>query len=313
MEFFYEEQVACIEDDKINDSHTKETGSTENTENNELQSRDDKTNEAFQKLEEEVNKRYEKTTSAFKKLVIEKDDGIEINLPISNETTETAQKYLKKLDENIHSVESLAQSYWSKMKTKNFWSGFSSFDNAAENDSNDKDESSKENEIAVGGNRTEAELRTLSKDKSVYLDNKMDLQLDPFDVDEKTEEICSILQGDKDISKSMNDIVPHKISYKDFWHIYFLQRNKILDKESKRKEILSKKEKETEEKEVEWDDEEEEDDDDKVEAVADNKSKGETKVAVSQEGLKDVSDHVGLANKDESKDDDDDDDDDDWE
>lgn len=60
-------------------------------------------------------------------------------------------------------------------------------------------------------------------------------------------------------------------------------------------------------------DEEEEEDDDKVEAVADNKSKGETKVAVSQEGLKDVSDHVGLANKDESKDDDDDDDDDDWE
>ena len=120
MEFFYEEQVACIEDDKINDSHTKETGSTENTENNELQSRDDKTNGAFQKLEEEVNKRYEKTTSAFKKLVIEKDDGIEINLPISNETTETAQKYLKKLDENIHSVESLAQSYWSKMKLRIF-------------------------------------------------------------------------------------------------------------------------------------------------------------------------------------------------
>ena len=57
MEFFYEEQVACIEDDKISNSHTKETGSTGNTENNELQSRDDKTNEAFQKLEEEVNKR----------------------------------------------------------------------------------------------------------------------------------------------------------------------------------------------------------------------------------------------------------------
>lgn len=305
MEFFYEEQVASIEDDKTSDSSTKEGGSTEHNEDNEFQSRDDKTNEAFQKLEEEVNKRYEKTTNAFKKLVVEKDDGIEINLPISNETTEAAQKYLKKLDENIHNVESLAQSYWSKMKTKNFWSGFSDANNSTNNDHNDEGESSKENEIAVGGNRTEAELRTLSRDKSIYLGNKMELQREPFDVDEKTEEICLILQNDKDISKLMNDIVPHQISYKNFWNIYFLQRNKILEKESKRKEILSKKEKETEEKEVEWDDEDE--DEDEEEAADDNKPEEEAKADVPEKELNYVNGHGGIADKDE------DDDDDDWE
>ena len=216
MEFFYEEQVANIEDSKTNGSQ-EENESIEHNENNGFHSRDDKTNEAFQKLEEEVNMRYEKTTSAFKKLVVEKDDGIEINLPISNETTEAAQKYLKKLDDNIHNVESLAQSYWSKMKTKTFWSGFSGIDDTTNNDSANKGENSKENEIAVGGNRTDAELRILSRDKSIYLSNKIDLQQEPFDVDEKTEDICSILQNDKDISKLMNDIVPVSYTHLDVY------------------------------------------------------------------------------------------------
>lgn len=301
MDFFYEEQVANLEDSYSNNPHTKEAEPSEHNENGELQSRDDKTNEAFQMLEEEVNKQYEKTTSVFKKLVVEKDDGIEINLPISNETTEAAQKYLKKLDENIHNVENLAQSYWSKMKTKTFWSGFGSVNNTIKNNSVDIGQDLKEKEIAVGGNRTEAELRTLTKDESIYLDNEMDLKEESFDVDEKTDEICLILQNDKDISKLMNDIVPHQISYKDFWHIYFLQRNRILDKETKRKEILSKKEKEAVEEEVNWDDEDEE-----IEGEAGARRENETKVEEPKREIEQV-------NNNETYGDENDDDDDDWE
>ncbi|CAI4056528.1 hypothetical protein SUVZ_02G1970 [Saccharomyces uvarum] len=304
MDFFYEEQVANIEEGNLNDqkehSNEESAASTERNTNSGVQGRDVKTNEAFQKLEEEVNKQYEKTTSAFKKLVVEKDDGIEINIPISDETTEAAQKYLKKLDDNIHNVENLAQSYWSKMKTKSFWSGFGSTNNRANNDSADNVEGLEEKEIAVGGNRTEAELRTLSREKSVYLDSKLDLEKELFDVDEKTDEICLILQGDKDIARLMNDIVPHQISYKNFWNMYFSEKNRILDKESKRKEILFKKEKEAE---IGWDDEDEE-----IEAEASTKNEDEAKVEDPKKEVEEVNKDGG-----NDEDDDDDDDDDDWE
>ncbi|CAI1819525.1 hypothetical protein SEUBUCD646_0B01980 [Saccharomyces eubayanus] len=309
MDFFYEEQVANIEGGRLSnqkESSTEESvDATERNSNSGVQGRDVKTNEAFQKLEEEVNKQYEKTTSAFKKLVVEKDDGIEINIPISDETTEAAQKYLKKLDDNIHNVENLAQSYWSKMKTTSFWSGFGSINDTTDDASADNFEGLEEKGIAVGGNRTEAELRTLSKDRSVYLNNKMDLEKEPFDVDEKTDEICLILQGDKDIARLMNDIVPHKISYKNFWNIYFSEKNRILDKESKRKEILLKKEKEAE---VAWDDEDEE-----IEAGASLKNEDEAKVEEPKKEVEEEKKDGGNGEDDDGDDDDDDDDDDDWE
>lgn len=72
-------------------------------------------NKYFDELEDKVTQQYEKTSNVLKKIVKERDDGIELNLGLDPETSAKAQEYIQKLDENLQSVEKLAQSYWSKM------------------------------------------------------------------------------------------------------------------------------------------------------------------------------------------------------
>lgn len=249
MEFFYEEQALA------NDPHKKED-------------HDEKTEEAFHKIEEEVNKKYEDTTKALKNFVGEAEDGVKLNLPIDSEVSERAQRYLGQLDSNLQNVEKAAQGYWTKVSNPGFWSNVSNNlsnrfeqmiqlgeDRAEGGGTDDREGTS----TVVGGNRTETELKMLSTDKSIYLDNDYP-GLKDFDADSKTEEISQILEKNKDLANLMNAIVPQEISYKDFWNVYFIQRQRIFEMENTRRKILENKESNKEE-EIGWD--EEEDDSDK--------------------------------------------------
>ncbi|QLQ79574.1 hypothetical protein HG537_0C02210 [Torulaspora globosa] len=239
MEFFYDEQAVANAEPS-----TKQ--------------RDDKTEQVFNKLEDEVSKQYERTASAFKRMVGEDTDGVKMNLGLNPEVSQTAQRYLRQLDDNLQGVEKVALNYWNKVSDAGFWPSVtgklgSSLDKIVKLDEPQADEKlGSKGSGAAGGNRTEAELKALSTNRALYLDRKTVPGQD-FDADAKTEEIAKILETDKDMANLMNEIVPESISYNEFWRIYFDERQKILDNEGKRREILS--EKKAQEEEIGWDDE----------------------------------------------------------
>ncbi|CAR29359.1 hypothetical protein ZYGR_0AD00390 [Zygosaccharomyces rouxii] len=301
MEFFYEEQALA------NDPHKTED-------------HDEKTEKVFNKLEDEVSKRYDETAKAFKGFVAEAEDGVKLNLPLDPAVSEKTQRYLGQLDSNLQNVEKFAQGYWTKVSNPGFWSNVTNnlgnkFEQIVQlgeerGEDMDKGTDKESSKTVVGGNRTETELKTLSTDESLYLNNKLSLPED-FDADSKTQEISQILEKDMDLANLMNGIVPQEISYKDFWNIYFTQKQRILEMETTRRKILESKETNKEE-EIAWD--EEEDDNDKQdeepviikkEDTADNDNIKKEKQTSNEESK---TGKVG-ANANEN----DDDDDDDWE
>lgn len=301
MEFFYDEQAVANEEALVKEN-------------------DGKTEEAFHKLEDEVNKQYEKTTSALKNLVEESEDGVRINLPLDSAVSEKAQRYLQQLDSNLQSVETLAQNYWTKVANPGFWSTMTGtlgdkLERVVQVSGSPEVKTEEPNEAtqaAVAGNRTDAELRELSRNKGIYLEHTMTLATN-FDVDAKTDEIARLLEQDKDLAKLMNEIVPQGITYKDFWNVYFLQRKRILDMEDKRKRILENKVAE-EEEEVGWDDDMEEGEVDEDESVI---VINEDSTIENQHNLdgktKEVVAKIETTDKAEEEENEGDDDDDDWE
>ncbi|CDF90065.1 uncharacterized protein ZBAI_07033 [Zygosaccharomyces bailii ISA1307] len=240
MEFFYDEQALASEQPST-------------------AKHDEKTEEAFNKLEDEVSKQYDKTAQALKKFVAESEDGVKLNLPLDPETSLKAQRYLGQLDSNLQNVEKVAQGYWTKVSNPGFWSSMTnSLSSKLEQVVRVNDEELNQNasKAVVGGNRTESELRALSTDKSIYLDNKSAAPAS-FDVDDKTEEISKILEKDKDLANLMNEIVPQSIPYKDFWNTYFTLRQKIFEMENNRRKILEGKQ-DSKDEEIAWDEEEDE-------------------------------------------------------
>lgn len=238
MEFFYDEQAVANE----------ETSG---------KNHDERTDQVFHKLEDEVSKQYQRTTNVLKQMVKEDEQGVKVNLPLDPEVSETAQRYLKQLDNNLHNVENLALNYWTKVSDAGFWPSVTEKLGSKLEQLVSLDESpsgpQQSGKGAAGGNRTEAELRALSTDKSIYLNSKLEYS-EEFDADAKTEEIAKILEQDKEMANLMNEVVPAEVSYKDFWRIYFTQRQRILEMEDKRKKLLAGKDSEVEE--VGWDDEE---------------------------------------------------------
>ncbi|QLL32699.1 hypothetical protein HG536_0D02210 [Torulaspora globosa] len=279
MEFFYDEQAVA------NAEPSKE--------------RDEKTEQVFNKFEDEVSKQYERTASALKKIIKEDEDGVKLNLVLNPEVSETAQRYLRQLDDNLQGVEKAALNYWSKVSDASFWPSVAgklgnSLDKLVKLDETQRGEKSGQTASgAAGGNRTEAELKALSTNKALYLDREPASGKD-FDADAKTEEIARILETDKDMANLMNEIVPESISYNEFWRIFFRERQKILDREGKRREILM--EKRAQEEEIGWDDE-------------DAEINEEEAVIVRKEdtSLEKDSEKAGARNE-ESRDDEDDDD-----
>lgn len=284
MEFFYDEQALANEEPSTKDH-------------------DEKTEEVFNKLEDEVTKQYERTASALKKIVKEDEDGVKLNLNLNPEVSETAQRYLHQLDNNLQGVEKLALNYWTKVSEPGFWPSVTSkLGNSLDKLVNtDGAQTGKRPEQATsgaaGGNRTEAELKALSTNRALYL-NRKEESGKQFDADSKTEEIAKILEKDKDMASLMNELVPESVTYNEFWRIYFEEKQQILDREDKRRKILTEKKAE-EEEEVGWDDEEAEANEEETVIVR----KEDTMLDKTLEGKKtDSSNDV----------DDDDEDDDDW-
>ena len=59
-----------------------------------------------------------------------------------------------------------------------------------------------------------------------------------FNIDNKTEEIASDLDGYPELRKAMENLVPEKVEYADFWRRYYFLRLVIETEERKRKELL---------------------------------------------------------------------------
>ena len=253
--------------------------------------KDEKTNKLFSELEQGLNEIYDKTSGNIKKVLSDNEGSeyIKLELPIGEKSTEKAQHILDTLDSNLASIENTANTYWNKVKTATFWSsltedvgsklgtvvataskGVSEIMNGTSTGKTDLTEANREEEggkeseqrLALAGNRTEAELKELATNKSIYLEALEGKSFQKMDVTAKTDEINVLLKQDKDLQKLMSEIVPQDVSYEDFWSIYFTNREEILEKERKRKALLDKTVgKEVEEEEVSWDDDEEEDED----------------------------------------------------
>lgn len=247
--------------------------------------KDEKTNQVFSKFENDLNSAYEKTAEGIKNIMNDTNerDGVQLDLPIDEATSEKAQALLSSLDQNLAKVETMASSYWDTVKKPSFWSSIS--DNLGSQldkvvkitaDSLGADGESAEssqvditsNNQTIAGNRTEAELKELSINKQIYLDGKNKQDGSKIDIDSKTDEISEILKNNKDLDALMNTLVPVEISYVEFWSIYFVKKDEILKREETRKNILTagskgkngeeqKDTKQAQQEEVNWDDDEE--------------------------------------------------------
>lgn len=264
MEFFYEEEA--LNQGKATPSPNGSTAQL---------TKDEKTNEAFNKFEDDIGDVYEKTAGKLKTLIRDNpSDELRLQIPMMDEATAAkAQEYLKTLDSNLANVENVATSYWNKVSTSSFWSNvtqnLSSTLDTAINLVADDGESSNgntKNKPVIGGSRTETELRKLSNDKAIYLEYK-DTDLKTIDINGKTDEISALLKNDNDLETLMNNIVPEHIAYDKFWSIYFTEKDKVLAEEDKRSKILASSKmtdkdssKEDDEEEVGWGDDDDEDD-----------------------------------------------------
>ena len=59
-----------------------------------------------------------------------------------------------------------------------------------------------------------------------------------FSVDDKTEEISRDLENYPDLRRAMEQLVPEKVDYEDFWCRYYFLRHVIETEDQKRKELL---------------------------------------------------------------------------
>jgi hypothetical protein len=61
---------------------------------------------------------------------------------------------------------------------------------------------------------------------------------DKFNVESKTDEIAKDLENYPDLRRSMEELVPEKVEYADFWSRYYFLRLVVETEEKKRKELL---------------------------------------------------------------------------
>ncbi|ODV77158.1 uncharacterized protein CANTADRAFT_8305 [Suhomyces tanzawaensis NRRL Y-17324] len=269
----------------------------------------DQTEETVQRLESEIDKAYSAVEHKFqdlwtnastqatglqekikleehKKQLLSQLSNARLN--INTELIETiksqANHALDSLDSTLEQVEKQAGQYVSL-----FTSFFSSIVSVAPKEQ-EKEEVLFSLNDSYGTSRYDTELFKLHTSPSYYVDEASDAAK-AFDADTKTTEIAELLQKyPNTLTKLMNDLVPVKLPYNQFWYWYFVHDDKLKESENKRKELLDKKTASGagDDEEFTWDDDEEEEE--------------------TQEEAVDVAKEVKP-----KKDDDDDDDDDDWE
>ncbi|CAL9728722.1 protein Dos2p [Monosporozyma unispora] len=319
MEFFYDEEalnqnVDANKNESQNDSKDNKGKTLE---------KDDKTNEVFDKFEDEVGNVYEKATSRLKDIMGNDSSEVNIQIPLmDDQTAAKAQEYIKTLDSNLANVENVATSYWNKVSSPSFWSNVTQnlsaqvddivkivTENPADDEGplkrDDNDDMNKPRKSVIGGSRTETELRKLSNEKAIYLEYKKDSNYKELNIKDKTDEISALLKDDKDLARLMNKIVPELIAYNEFWLIYFNEKAKILAMEDKRMKLLATKDSDNkdckdETEEIGWGDDDDEEEDSSVVIVK------KEDIQISNESIDKVS-HKGKTENDE------DDEEDDWE
>lgn len=311
MDFYYEQEIT--NQDAPEDATVK---------------KDEKTNEVFTKLESDLNDAYEKTANGIKNIMGDDEERIKLDIPLDQATSEKAQAVLAALDNNLAKAETIANTYWERVKKPSFWSSITdnisskldtvvqlTSETLALDDTVSNDNSEHKSGQTIAGNRTEAELKSLSTDKNIYIGGSK--VLDPkIDIESKTEEISDILKENKDLENLMNDLVPHHVSYIDFWNIYLNKKDSILKREETRKEILKSSARNETDTEVGWDDEEKEDENahksetlklksaKRIESINENDSstKEESPVIISKKDIDEDTDKTDDGSKKESED-----------
>ncbi|KAK6201478.1 uncharacterized protein RJT21DRAFT_35439 [Scheffersomyces amazonensis] len=123
---------------------------------------------------------------------------------------------------------------------------------------------------SYGSTRYDNDLFKLHTSESAYISSDLDIksEVEAFNADSKTDEISKLLEKyPNTLTKTMNDLVPVKISYNLFWYRYFKNDQKLRDSEQKRKQLLldgksgsTESKGDEEDEDFTWDDDEEEED-----------------------------------------------------
>lgn len=218
------------------------------------------------------------------------------NSTMMGELSLRAQAYIDNLDKDLEKIEVAAGSYLS-----NFGKDFKSLVKeaitvAAPNDTTYDVDPSKSPSIAsdsgedlpseilfnvpedirnqIYSTRLDAQLHALHTSTEPFLTNKDEPGFnefsETFDVNSRTDDIASDLEKYPKLRSLMETLVPHKVSYEQFWTKYYYMRNQLSEQEQKRKLLLSQTNND-ESGEVSWDDED--DENDKPDSSNSNKSK----------------------------------------
>ncbi|OWB55612.1 hypothetical protein B5S28_g1486 [[Candida] boidinii] len=204
---------------------------------------------------------------------------------------EKTNEYLDSLDNELEKIENLTLSYGNKFgsllsqttntASKSVWGLINSTiqigDNNNNNNKDDENTTKKDSGFSFDlpksftSTRSEAQLHELQRNKEIYLNYKISdddndelEKLSNFKLNKEQEiESNDLINLNNDFKIMFDEIVPNNLNSDKFWFIYFDSKNKIIDQEKKRKELLSKgsTEGEDEDDEFNWDDDEDEDED----------------------------------------------------
>lgn len=175
--------------------------------------------------------------------------------------------YLDDLDHELEQVESFSLEYATKVRSfiqKNVLDPEQP-DNLLDANKGDLDEHEAavlfnvpDENTRIYATRTEAQLHTLHTLQDLYLTDAADAGYAAFsvDLDEKTEEIASLLKKHKSLQTLMSQLVPARVSYEEFWKRYYYMYGQIVAQEEKRRRLAEGADGEDE---FDWDDSDDED------------------------------------------------------
>lgn len=194
------------------------------------------------------------------------------------ELTKRAQNYIDELDQDIEELEKAAGSYLGKVgkDVKTLLRDTVSIDGPNHQvDRDDVDMEAGEDASSevlfnvpedirnqIYSTRLDAQLHALHTSAEPFLatgkeDQFVEFQAKEFNLDKMTDTITEDLKEYPSLRKLMEQLVPDKVAYDQFWAKYYYMRKQISDQEQRRKKLL---EQATESQEnLGWDDEEDED------------------------------------------------------
>lgn len=246
MEFVYDETATATSEDVKVTEH------------------DNKTDEAFQKFEEQVDQQYQKTATVIKEFIKDNEVLSKIKLPkdLEGKVANKAEEVLNKmrLDQNLSNVEEKAQEYWSTFSKGSFWSSMA---NSLSQQFAGNIDLKQDNPDTPGEKDSEKIAADQSNMKNVSLDPAFYLNFDKAELDGQfilepyVKEITDLLENNRPLADIHAELVPTNLSESDFWNIYFT-KSEVRSMKSKKLDLLKIKEDHENQKRIGWDDEEDE-------------------------------------------------------